>query len=204
MNKQLFQRHYRNEAWRLWRGVSIHNPQHCQRAAVLVQYPESVMQMSAVTTSPSDGDNFTSLADIGRVEVEVHGAHADERNVPLFCGPVSDADPTGTGIVVDQSTARVTQILPNGIAQRWNELRVGDEILSVSSAPYRRGASLQEHLVAGKDSYLLRVLRVRSSESLAIRLARSVLPTLPERVWTSEEQVAAAWADAGDYQKGLR
>ena len=135
------------------------------------------------------------------MRLEVRGGNVVERNVPLLRGPATETDPTGTGLVVDAHAGVVTEVLPDGVAERWDEIFKGDEIVSISSQPFKHGTPLLEQLVAGKPTYLIKVRRVvKSKESFASRLKTFFVDTA-HREWTSEEQVAAAWADAGDWQR---
>ena len=135
------------------------------------------------------------------VQATVLSSDTVEHNAAMFCGPRRIDDPTGTGLVVDGSAAIITAVLPDpGIAYRWGEFRVGDEILSISGIPYKRGESLSSHLIQGKDAYLVRVRRRGPEKSV---FARASAMLFGERVWETEEQVAKAWEAAGDHHRGI-
>ena len=116
-----------------------------------------------------------------------------------FASPPSTAkEVTRTGLVVSPAGI-VEQILPDSVAARWGEWRTGDEILTISGVPFRTGAPLMEQLTDGKDAYLARVRRVEKDHSGLRRALCSLMPA--SREWQSEEAIAKAWADAGDFQR---
>ena len=132
-------------------------------------------------------------------DVQVHGGGAREINVPLFRGPSTDDDSTGTGIRLESGTH--IEVLPNGVAARWGEIHSGDELLTIGSTAYTPGTPLTEYLTEDKH-YLVKVRRM-PRQSLIGR-AMCTLLQAEERAWLCEADVAQAWANAGDWNNGLR
>ena len=169
------------------------------------QDPKNAFEGDASTSSSNTeiSESSVQVTSPASLQLDIRGGDIVERNVALLCGPVSAADQTGTGILVNATSGVVTEVLPNSVAARWGEILEGDEILAISSQPFRHGTPLLDQLVEGKRTYLCRVRRNKKQRTTLLgSIARSMCTLLPERVWTSEEQVAAAWAAADAYQRG--
>ena len=143
---------------------------------------------------------------------DMDAATIEQVPVGLFCGPFpSPRDPDGTGLVVDERGV-VQKIVSGGLASRWGEFKLGDQILSISngvacgreaSRRWVEGACLADYLETGKDAYLCIVKREKRASArtpLVETLMRRKHDAKPR--FTTEREAAEALAHAGTYLRG--
>ena len=125
-------------------------------------------------------------------------------NSALMRGPSRPPnDPDGCGLVLNEEGV-VVSLVPGGMAYRWEEFRVGDELLAISGQPFVKASSISDYLVPGKDAYLCEVRRdIRQPTFPSLALSGNSL-AMPRYRFNTEAEATEALAVAGDFQKGLK
>ena len=125
-------------------------------------------------------------------------------NSALMRGPSRPPnDPDGCGLVLNEEGV-VVSLVPGGMAYRWEEFRVGDELLTISGQPYVKASSISDYLVLGKDAYLCEVRRDIRQPTFPTRALSGNSLAMPSYRFNTEAEAAEALAVAGDFQKGLK
>lgn len=103
------------------------------------------------------------------------------------------ADPDGCGLVLEGTL--VADVIPGGMASRWSEIRVGDELLQIAQREYKPGTPLAAYFADTEDATLCVVRR-------AVKTRAHRLSERPPR-FASEAAARQGLRDAGDFHKGL-
>ena len=136
----------------------------------------------------------------------------------LMRGPPKGVDPDGCGLQLTWEGV-VAAVMPGGIADRWGEFRVGDQIVSISDQQYQAGTPLASYFRSGQDAYLCEVLRkVPEHSNVWMSLASNAAAQkrsgeagkkkrktkAPKPRFEHEEAAIQALAFAGDFHKGTK
>lgn len=133
--------------------------------------------------------------------------------VGLFLGPYpSPRDPDGSGLIVDERGI-VQKILSGGIAARWGEFKLGDQIVSISNGvacgreahrPWGENSCLADYLEPGKDAYLCMVKREKRTPTRAplMETLKRISSHAAKPRFNTEREVAEALSKAGTYLSG--
>lgn len=159
----------------------------------------------------------SSLADAAGLEcgmqvltiVDQDTESTDRVPVGLFCSHPTPKDPDGCGLEIDERGV-VTKLIQGGLASRWGEFKVGDQIETISNGTacgrqahsnFVEGTCLADYLQPGKNAYLCIVRRAQCSPNRTpVTLMRRNQASKPR--FTTEREVAEALAHAGDYLAG--
>ena len=143
-----------------------------------------------------DTTTIVSLGRLGRPGNFFRRTPSAKNHVLLQCalmrGPSRPEDPDGCGLSIT-ADGMVDGIKTGGMAYRWAEFRVGDQICTISGQAYRNGTPLSEYLVEGKHAYLCTTRRAINSW---MRHSTSR--------FASEEEAERAFQTSGDFLQGTK